>query len=170
MIAEGINAPASHGAGAGRTRNISGTSHPVVLLERELTDLHRKPAALTFSSEFVADEVVLSALISGLPDCIVYSDEFNHASMIAGMRNSSGEKRGWRHNDAANLEALLAAEPPSRPNLIEFESVHPTGRDVSSISEICGLAERHGALTDLDEIHGTRLYGPHGPGSLRRAD
>ncbi len=156
------------GAGAGGTRNISGTNHPLVELERELADLHGKEAALVFTSGYISNETGIATIAKLMPNCLILSDAWNHNSMIEGVRRAGTERKIWRHNDVGHLEELLAAQPKERPKLIVFEGLYSMDGDTSPVGCICDLAERYGAMTYIDEVHSAGMYGPAGAGIAAR--
>lgn len=162
------DALAHMGAGAGGTRNISGNHHKITTLEATVAELHQKEAGLVFTSGYIANEATLSTLGAMLPDCVMFSDADNHASMIHGIRQSNAEKKIFRHNDVDHLAKLLAATDMRRPKIIAFESVYSMDGDIGRIKEICALARQYNALTYLDEVHAVGMYGPRGAGIAER--
>jgi 5-aminolevulinate synthase len=164
-----VEAATRMGTGAGGTRNISGTNHPLVELEREIADLHGKEAALVFTSGYVSNETGIATIARLIPNCLILSDALNHNSMIAGVRRSGCEKRVFRHNDVGHLERLLQSAGTDCPKIIVFESLYSMDGDMAPVSQICDLAERYGALTYIDEVHAVGMYGPRGGGIAERA-
>ena len=158
------------GTGAGGTRNIAGNNHPLIELERELADLHNKPAALVFTSGYVSNSTGIATIAQLLPNCLILSDALNHNSMIEGVKRAGCDKQIWRHNDLAHLEELLQAADPARPKLIVFESLYSMDGDVAPVHAICDLADRYNAMTYVDEVHAVGMYGKRGGGITDRDD
>lgn len=156
------------GAGAGGTRNISGTHHPIIALEKTLADLHQKQSALVFTSGYIANESAISAIAQLMPNCVIFSDALNHASMIDGVKRSGCQKHIFKHNDIDDLERLLQQYDLNHPKLIVFESVYSMDGDIAPISDICDLADKYNALTYIDEVHAVGMYGANGAGVCER--
>ncbi len=168
VIGAMVDVAARMGTGAGGTRNIAGTNHPLVELERELADLHGKEAALLFTSGYVSNQTGIPTIAKLLPNCLILSDALNHNSMIEGVRQAGCDKVVWRHNDVAHLEELLKAADPARPKLIIFESLYSMDGDIAPIHAICDLADKYNAMTYVDEVHAVGMYGPRGGGVTER--
>ncbi|MBX6328191.1 MAG: 5-aminolevulinate synthase [Pseudolabrys sp.] len=168
VVSAMVETAARMGTGAGGTRNIAGTNHPLVELERELADLHGKPAALVFTSGYVSNQTGIQTIAKLLPNCLILSDALNHNSMIEGVRQSGCEKRIWRHNDVGHLEELLRTAERERPKLIVFESLYSMDGDVAPVHAICDLAQHYNAMTYVDEVHAVGMYGPRGGGICER--
>ncbi|TRD22580.1 5-aminolevulinate synthase [Palleronia caenipelagi] len=164
VIGAMVDVTRASGTGAGGTRNISGTAHQHVALEEELADLHGKEDALVFSSGYVSNWAALSTLGSRLPGAVIFSDALNHASMIEGMRHSRARREIWTHNDPEDLDRRLSAYGPEVPKIVAFESVYSMDGDIAPIEEICDVADAHGAMTYIDEVHAVGMYGPRGGG------